>query len=185
MNKLRVLLAAAVCSFALMSPAQDTNALKTDLGIFEAQTGTVIVKGFGLIGSMSVGTDVITVRCKASTDVSSGHKAYGLIIEIAGNRSPRDRIFVDYDEIEPLLSGINYLNKITYDVTPLPGFEAAFTTKAGLRVAAYSARRQGGIQTYLQYGDDPRITLASDQMTQLYGLIEQGRTNLDSIRTAK
>src|ERR1039457_4957122 len=101
MNKLHVILAAAFCSFALASSAQDTNALKTDLGFFEAQTGTVIVKGFGQIGSMSVGTDVITVRCKASTDVSTGHKAYGLIIEIAGSSPPRERIFVDYDEMDP------------------------------------------------------------------------------------
>ena len=185
MNKLHVLLAVTFCSFILASPAQDTNALKTNLGVFEAQTGTVIVKGFGQIGSMSVGTDVITVRCKESTDVSTGHKAQGLIIEIAGNSLPRERIYVDYGEIDSLLSGINYLNKITYDVTPLPAFEASYTTKGGLRVAAYSARRQGGIQTYLQYGDDPRILLASDQMMQLYGLIEQARTNLDSLRTAK
>ena len=185
MNQLHVILAAVFCSFTLTSPAQDTNALKTDLGVFDAQTGTVIVKGFGQIGAMSVGTDVITVRCKASTDVSTSHKAYGLSIEIAGSPSPRERIFVDYDEIDSLLSAINYLNKITYDATPLPGFEASFTTKAGLRVAAYSARRQGGIQTFLQYGDDPRILLASDQMTQFYGLIEQARNSLDSMRNAK
>ncbi len=185
MNKWHIFLAAAFCSIALASPAQDTNALKTNLGLFEVQTGTVIVKGFGQIGSMSVGSSVISVRCKESTDASTGHKAQGLAIEIAGGALPRERIYVDYDEIDSLLSGINYLNKITYDVTPLPGFEASYTTKTGLRVAAYSARKQGGIQTYLQYEDDPRILLASDQMTQLYGLIELGRNNLNSLRPAK
>ncbi len=185
MNRLNVILAAAFCSLALSAPGQDTNALKTDLGVFEAQTGTVIVKGFGQIGSMTVGTDVISVRCKASTDVTTGHKAYGLAIEIAATPQFRQRILVDYDEIGSLLGGLNYLNKITYDVTPLPGFEASYTTRAGLRVAAYSARRQGGIQTFLQYGENPRITLASDQMAQLYGLIEQARNSLDAIQTAK
>ena len=185
MNKLHVILVAAFCSLALASPAQDTNALKTDIGVFEAQTGAVIIKGFGQIGSVSVGTDVISVRCKESKDVNTGHKAYGLVIEITGNNQQRERTFVDYDEIDSLLSGINYLSKITYDVTPLPSFEASYTTKAGLRVVANSARRQGGIQTFLQYGDQPRILLTSDQMTQLYGLIEQARNNLNSIRTAK
>ena len=185
MNKLHVILEAAFCSLALASPAQDTNTLKTDLGVFEARTGAVIIKGFGQIGSVSVGTDVISVRCKESTDVSTGRKAYGLAIEIAGNPLPRERIFVDYDEIDSLLSGINYLSKITYDVTPLPSYEASYSTKGGLRVVANSVRREGGIQTFLQYGDDPRILLTSVQMTQLYGLIEQARNNLNSIRTAK
>ena len=186
MNKLHIILAAAAfCSLACVSPAQDTNALKTDIGVFEARTGAVIVKGIGQIGSISVGTDVISVRCKESTDVSTGRKVYGLAIEIAGNPLPRERIYVDYDEIDPLLGGINYLNKITYDVTPLPGFEASYTTKVGLRVLAHSVRKQGGIQIFLQYGDDPRILLTSDQMTQLYKLIEQARDNLNSIRTAK
>lgn len=185
MNKLHIILVAAFCSLALASPAQDTNALKTGIGVFEARTGAVIIKGFGQIGSLSVGPDVLSVRCKESTDVSTGRKAYGLAIEIAGNPLPRERIFVDYDEIDSLLNGINYLSKITYDVTPLPSFEASYTTKSGLRVVATSVRRQGGIQFFLQYGDEPRILLTSDQMTQLYGLIGQAKDNLTSIKTAK
>ena len=185
MHRWQFALMGAFCSLTLMSRAQDTNLLKTDIGIFEAQTGTVIVKGFEQIGSMSVGADVISVRSKASSEAVTGHKIYGLAIEIAGNDQPRERTFVDYDEIDSFLEGINYLNKITYDVTPLPAFEAIFTTKTGLRVVAYSARRQGSIQTFLQYGDHPRILLTSDQMTQFYNLIEQARKVLDTIRTAK
>jgi len=165
--------------------AQDTNALKTGIGVFEARTGAVVIKGFGLVGSISVGTDVISVRSKESTDVNTGRKVYGLAIEIAGDPVPRERTLVDYDEIDSLLSGINYLGKITYDVTPLPGFEASYTTRAGLRIVAHSDRKQGGIQTFLQYGDRPRILLSSDQMTQLYGLIGQARDSLDAIRAAK
>ncbi len=165
--------------------AQDTNVLKTELGEFEARTGTVIVKGFTQVGSLAVGQTVITVRCKESTDINTGHKADGLAIEVAGQPPLRERILVDYDEIDSLLNGINYLNKITYNVTALQGFEAGYSTKAGLRVVANSVRRQGGIQASLEYGDDPRILLTSDQMSQLYGLIEQARNTLDSLPASK
>jgi hypothetical protein len=185
MNKSHIILASALCSLALTAFSQDTNALKTDIGVFEARTGVVIIKGFGPVGSVSAGTEVISVRCKESIDVSRGHKAYGLAIEIGATPPPQERIFVDYDEIDSLLGGINYLSKITYDVTSLPGFEASYTTRSGLRFAANSVRKQGGIQTSLQYGDQPRILLTSEQMTQLYGLIEQAKNNLDAIRTAK
>ena len=185
MRHLCVVLTVAFCSLAFASRAQDTNALKTHIGVFEAQTGTVIIKGFGQTGSMSAGADVISVRCKESTDVNTGHKAYGLAIEITGNNRPRERTYVDYDEIDSLLNGVNYLSKITCDVTPLPSFEASYTTKSGLRVVASSARRQGGIQTFLQYCDQPRILLTSDQLAQFHGLVDQAKNSLDSIRAAK
>lgn len=185
MHKFPFIFVAVFGLLAWTAHAQDTNLLKTELGVFEAQTGTVIVKGFGQIGSMSVGTVTISVRCKISTDANTGRNACGLAFEIASGDQFRERTFVDYDELDSLLNGVNYLNKITYDVTPLPGFEAIYSTKTGLRVVAYSARRQGGIQNFLQYGDLPRIPLSSDQMAQLYNLIEQGKKTLDSLRTGK
>jgi hypothetical protein len=185
MNKLRIILGATFCSLAWAATAQDTNALKTSIGGFENQTGVVIIKGFGQTGTVVVGADVISVRSKESQDVSTGKKVYGLSIDIAGSGLPRERAYVDYDEIDPLLNGIEYLSKITYDVSPLPGFEASFTTKAGLQVIAHSIRREGTIQTYLQYDDHPRILLTTTQLMQFRGLIQQARENLDSIRTGK
>jgi|SRR5277367_5403721 len=186
MKKLHISLMAAFFSMVTAAPALDTNSLKTDLGVFETQTGTVLIKGFSQIGLLTVGSDVITVRCKETSDVSTGHKADGLAIEITRNPLLRERILVDYAEIDSLLDSINYLNKISYDVTPLAGFEASYTTKAGLRVAANSVRKQGIIQASLEYDcDDLRILLTTDQMTQFYRLIEQARKNLDAMENAK
>src|SRR5476649_124774 len=143
----------AAFSFTLAATAQDaTNAPKTEIENFEMQTGTVIVKGFGPAGSLSTAAGIISVRLKESIDVGHGSKKYGLAIELgAGPR--REFFIVDYDELDPLLNGIDYLGKITYDATALPSFDASFTTRSGLRIVAYSAIRQGGIHTYLQLGD--------------------------------
>jgi hypothetical protein len=174
----------AICSFAFASRAQDTNALKTEIGNFEARTGAVIVKGFGEIGSVTAGAATISVRCKESADAGSGRKEYGVAIAFAENQ--RSEIsFVDYDEMDSLLAGIDYLSKITYSVTSLPSFEATYTTKSGLRIIAYSPRREGGIQTFLQYNDSPRIALTSDQMAQFESLIGQAKGSLDALRNAK
>ena len=184
MNKLSILLL-AIIAFAFAATAQDTNSLKTDIGVFEARTGVVIVKGFGQIGSVAAGPVEISVRCKETTDVSIGQKTYGLTVELDGNPFPRARVLVDDNEIDPLLSGLNYLIKINYDVTALPGFEASYTTKAGLRMMANSLRKEGGVQYSLQYDDQLRIELTSVQMTQLYSLIAQARKNLDDIKAGK
>jgi hypothetical protein len=182
MKKLHLVLMSVIFSLALSATAQDTNSLKTDLGLFETQTGTVLIKGFNQVGVLSIGAYEITVRCKETTDITTGHKADGLAIVISGNPPQRERILVDYDEIESLLNSINYLNKVSYDVTPLPSFEASYSTKAGLRVVANSMRKQGTIQEALEYGDDLRILLTSDQMMQLHRLIEDAKKNLDILR---
>lgn len=162
-----------------------TNAPKTELEVFDSQTGIVIVKGFGQANSVTTGEGTISVRCKESVDITTGHKQYGIEVELIQNNQPKDKIIVDYDELDSLLNGIDYLSKISYDVTPLPGFEAVYATKSGLRLVAYSSRRMGGIQTFLQYGDNPRIPLASDQVAQVRDLISQARTALAALMAPK
>jgi len=185
MKKLPIILVAALCSLALPVLAEDTNALKTALGVFDAQTGTLIIKGYDLIGSLYAGADVITVRCKESTEVNTGHKADGLAIELVENSQRPERILVDYDEIDSLLGSMDYLNKISDVVTPLPSFEANYTTKAGLRVIADRPRKDAGIKMFLEYGDHPRILMSPVQWVQFCTLIQQGKTNLDSLRNPK
>jgi hypothetical protein len=184
MRKFCVVLIAAGCVLAFAAHAQDTNALKTEIGIFESQTGVVIVKGFGPVGSVSTGAAIVSVRCKESSSAATGHKDYGIAVEIEVNQR-RGLAIVDYDELDSLLNGMDFIGKITYGVTALPGFEATFTTKSGLQLIAFGNKQQGGIRTFLQYDDGPRIPLASDQWTQLAKLIEQAKATLDSLRTPK
>jgi len=184
MLKYLIALIAVGCSMGLAARAQDTNALKTEIGLFESQTGVVIVKGFGQIGSVSTSAATISVRCKESTSAATGRKDYGIAIEIAANQG-RTLAIVDYDELDGLLYSMDYLGKLNFGVTSLPGFDATFTTKSGLELIAYGNKQQGGIRTYLQYDDSPRIPLASDQWTQLVNLINQAKATLDSLRTPK
>jgi hypothetical protein len=184
MRKFCVVLIAAVCSLAFAASAQDTNALKTEIGLFESQTGVVIVKGFGQVGSVATGGAVISVRCKESSSAASGHKDYGIALVIEANQW-REFAIVDYDELDSLLNGMDFLGKMTYNVSSLPGFEASFTTKSGLQLIAHGDKQQGGIRMSLQYNDGPRFPLASDQWIQLAKLIEQAKATLDSLRTPK
>jgi len=184
MRNLLVVLIAAGCWLAFAARAQDTNALKTEIGIFESQTGVVVVKGFGQVGSVSTSAAVISVRCKETASAATSHKDYGIAVVIEANQQ-REVAIVDYDELDALLNGMDYIGKITYNVTSLPGFEATFTTKSGLELIAYGNKQQGGIRTFLQYNDGPRIQLASDQWIQLANLIGQAKTTLDSLRTPK
>jgi hypothetical protein len=181
MRKSCVVLISLGCSLAFAACAQDTNALKTQIGLFETQTGVVLIKGFGAVGSFSTGAVNISVRSKATASLATGRKDYGIAIEIESNQH-REWAIVDYEELEPLLRAMDYLGKITFDATPLPSFDASYTTKSGLRVSAFGSNRQGAIRTFVQYDDGLRIQLASDQFLRFKNLIAEAKTSLDAVR---
>ncbi|MGD0746161.1 MAG: hypothetical protein ABSA45_13490 [Verrucomicrobiota bacterium] len=173
--------------FACAAPAQVTNVPPTELEAFEAQTGTVIVKGAGQIGSLAAGALNITVFSKESLDVSTGRKEYGMMIQMVANNQQEWRRVVDYDELDSFLSGLDYLARIDYNVTTLPTFVAGYTTKSGFRVGAFTNQRRGAIQFFLQAynAESPRVLISPAQLAQFQTLIEQTRKNLDALRTPR
>jgi hypothetical protein len=172
-----------LCSLLpLMAHAQSTtNAPATAIENFELQTDTLMVKGFGEIGSVSTQGGVVAVRCKESNNETTNRKLYGISVALTVNDS-RGALVVDYDELEPMISALEFLGRISYEVTPMPAFDAAFTTRSGFRIGAHSDRRQGAIQLYLQFGDTEKILLSPDQFTQFQNLITESKSSLDVTR---
>jgi hypothetical protein len=184
MRNLCGVLLAAAGFFAGTAPAQVTNVPLTKLEAFEAQTGMVIVKGAGLIGSLAIGALNLTVISKESIKVGTGRKEYGLVIELAENNQQVWKRVVDYDEIDSLVNGLNYLSIIDDKVTALPTFVAGYVTKSGFRVGAFTSQRRGAIQLFLQdyTTNSVRILVTPTQLAEFLGLVEQARKNLDSLR---
>jgi hypothetical protein len=192
MYKSKVLPAAVGCwlLLAVESRAQDTNAYAlapaTRLEALETNTGTVIVKGFAPVGSVSVSAGVVSVTCKEDTDTGAGRKEYGIAITVSVSNQFEDRAIVDYDEMDSLLNAIDYLSKIDWSVTSLISFDAAYTTKGGFRIAAFSSRRSGTIEFTIQSSHMSKgILLAPSQLGPFRGLIDQAKRKLDSIRKEK
>ena len=99
--------------------AQDTNAPLTKIEIFEARTGTVIVRGSVLIGSMSAQTGTVSVRAKESVEAGSGRKEYGIAVGMQEGGRPEDATVIDYDELDSFLNGIDYIRKANPSMTSL------------------------------------------------------------------
>jgi hypothetical protein len=173
--------------FAWTSRAQDTITNLTELEAFEAQTGTVIVKGAGQTGSLTIGAVDVAVLSKESLNVTTGQKAYGVAIEITENNRLVRKAVIDYDELDTFLSSLDYLARIDYNVTTLPTFTASYTTKSGFRVGAFTSQRRGAIQFFLQsYNTDKaKILITPAQLIQFQTLVEQTRKSLDALRTPR
>ena len=187
MNKFCAVFIAASGLFTFAARAQVTNVTFTELETFETQPGTVIVKGASQIGSMTIDAINVVVISKESKDVNTGRKEYGAAVEIRESDRQRAKMVVDYDEMDPLLNGLNYLAQIDSNATTLPTFVASYVTKSGLRIGAYTSRRRGAIQYFLQDRgiNSRRILITSAQLSQFRSLLQQAKQNLDSLRGSR
>ena len=171
--------------------AQETNACPlppaTKLEAFDTNTDTVIIKATAPIGTVAAHGGAVAVRCREITDAGTGRRESGILVDITSGDQLQDTMLIDYDELDSLLDGLDYLGKLDWSVTPLPGFDALYSTKGGFRAAAFGSRRTGNIEFAVRTTRvvRPPLLLSRDQLGQLRSLVEQAVTKLDSLRKAK
>jgi hypothetical protein len=145
----------------------------------------VIIRGFSRIGSVR-GEDGgnISVESKEFLDASSGEREYGMTIEVkkVGEPERKGTSYIDYDEIESLLKGIDYISKAEPSITKLDYFQAEYQTKGDFKISTFSRNGQtmvavsGGI-----YGE-VSVSLPLSKLLELKGLVENAKAKLDAIR---
>ena len=169
---------------AVQQPKGVPQESKTQLEAFEKQTGAVIIKGFLTLGVVS-GRGDISLDCMEITNVSAGIRQFGIVIEVKeGGRLERsDRSFIDYDEIDSLVKGIDYISKVTSKATNLQDFEAIYKTKGDLTVVLFSSS-SGKTEAAVKSGYIGAVTafISVDKLAELRALIMQAKQKLDSIK---
>ncbi len=182
-------IAIVVLAFAVgakQQPKEAQQESKTQLEAFSMQTGVVIVKGFSELGAISE-MGKITVTCVEITNVSTGTKHLGVAIDVeeSGRLERSDRSFIDYDEIESLLKGIDYISKVTSNATKLQNFEAIYKTKGDFAVTLFSSSfDKGGTGVAVKSGYIGAVTafISTDKLAEFRALIVQAKEQLDSIK---
>jgi hypothetical protein len=188
MTQKPLIFSCALLAFMLGSclcPGQTTNFVpQTKLEAFETNTGTVIIKAAGLVGTVSANNASLAVRCEEITDTGTGRKEQGLVLGIRdASTQLESTLLIDYDEIGSLVNALDFLNKADWSVTTLPSFDAVYTSKGGFRMAAFSSRRNGTIEFAVRNMRFPSapIVLARDQVAQLRQFITLAKSKLDAL----
>jgi len=176
------LLCASACS--AQGPQQkDSQAAPpaTKLEAFSAKTGTVIVRGYTTVGVVN-GMGTVTIDAREFRDAGTKLRVTGLSIEVkeSGRLERESTSFVDYDEIDSLLQGIDYISKIDQNVTPMKSFEAEYKTKGDFSVTTFSSR--GGISVAVSSGRFGKVSayLKISDLSQLRTLLQNGKAAIDS-----
>ena len=150
--------------------SQQTNACPllpaTKLEAFDTNTDTVIIKATAPIGTVTAQGGAVAVRCRQITDAGTGRRESGVIIDFAFAPQLAISALIDYDELDALLDGLEYLGKLDWSVTSLPDFSAVYTTKGGFRADARGSRRTGNIEFDVRSTriSGPRLSLSRDQL---------------------
>jgi hypothetical protein len=183
------LVAAALCVPVLH--AQDRmqeQAPKTRLEAFDAQAGTVVIRGFSKVGELrGVYGGVLTVQSMEFTEATTSKKEYGISIDVKEtDRLERtNRSFIDYDEIASLLKGIDYVSKVDSSVTKLENYQADYRTKGDFKISIFNSGKEtmasissgsiGQTSMFLKIGD----------VTRFRDFVASAKNTLDSLRVPK
>ncbi|TMN90058.1 MULTISPECIES: hypothetical protein [Pseudoalteromonas] len=144
---------------------------KTKLEQFSAKTGVVLIRGFQKIGSaQGLYSTSVNIQSKEFTNVTDGSKQYGITIEAFKENGKYDKqhtSFIDFDEINSLIQGIDYISKVKPDVTKFEDFQADYTTKGSLKISTFSSGDKlmaavtsgdiGGVAAYFNIEDLAKI----------------------------
>ncbi len=120
--------------------SQIDNAPKTQLEVFNESSGAVIIKEYtetGIIRS----TGTVAVTAVIFRNAGTGAESKGLIIETKQptGYSTRDaRSFIDYDEIDGMLSGIDYIAATDLSIAKLANFEASFRSRGNVKIVVFN-----------------------------------------------
>jgi hypothetical protein len=166
------------------SIGQEAKEPPTKIEGFIGKSGSVIIKGVG--EASAVGN--VSVRCLTFLEAGSGKKESGIAIEVSermGFGAVPERsatAFVDYDETESLIQGIDYISRIDKSATSLPGFEAIYKTRGDLRITTFST--QGGVKVAVQCGHVVTATsyISIGQLTKLREALAAAKSTLDDIK---
>lgn len=160
---------------------------KTKLEAFTGTTGVVSIKAYTKIGEVK-GTGSVEVRAMSFRSAKTGQEQSGIAIEVKGGRAYSSPAisFIDYDEIQGLLDGIDYISKTQNDVTEHAFFEARYSTKGDFAVVVFnneSGQRRVSIESGT-YGSHS-VYFGLENLAEFKSLLVRARSVLDDPGGAK
>jgi hypothetical protein len=140
-------LVALLCASSAFAQDQveQKKAPATKLEAFQSRTGVVLIRGYSTVGSIHGFGGDVTVDAREFRDGSNPNspRATGVSITVreTGRLERENTSYIDLDELDSLLKGIEYISKVKKDVTKLAQFEVDYRTKGDLCITVFNSER--------------------------------------------
>tara|TARA_B100001113_G_C20874073_1_gene519605 strand:+ start:61 stop:648 length:588 start_codon:yes stop_codon:yes gene_type:complete len=137
--------------FANISYAEE----QTELEKFSAKTGIVKIMGYTRAGKVLAGdrsySNYISFQARILGTPNKPETTKGILISVTDKDGYSGNSFIDEDEIDDLLSGIEYISKATKDITSLDQFEIDYTTLGNFEITVFN-KNDGSLGLFVQSG---------------------------------
>ncbi|HET6671273.1 MAG TPA: hypothetical protein VFH15_13675 [Pyrinomonadaceae bacterium] len=156
---------------------------RTKLEAFDERYGTVVVKGFTQVNSIDVrGVRVDAVELR---DTARATRVSGIVIALSGgNERPQEnRAFIDYEEIDGLLAGIDAVSRVNESMTKLASFEGKYRTLGDFEVGVFRQTRSGNaVSLTTGVCEQVRVTMSLDELVKVKAMIAEAKAKLDEAK---
>jgi hypothetical protein len=158
---------------------------RTRLEAIESRYERVITKGFTQYASLITRGVEIRIDAIEMKDTTDSTRALGFAVALRElNDKPREnRSFVDYEEIERLIKGLESVSKVNETMSKLASFEARYRTLGDMEVNVFRQTRSGTAAA-LSIGICDRVTalLTLDDLDKFRGYLMEAKARLDEIK---
>jgi hypothetical protein len=122
---------------------------------------------------------------------ADSNRAYGLLIEIRESSQSVTEIqsFIDYEEIDPLIAGLDAVYRANDTITKMPYFSASYRTRDDFGIVVFKQTRTGlavRLESTTINGtggiDRASILITLDELNRLRGIILEAKQRLDEMR---
>lgn len=132
---LTLCLAAVARGQSTVATVAITNAPRTRYEALNLTPDTLLIKGSSTIGTL---TDQIAypveIRAERVTDPYASNNLYAVSVRTTmGEHLQID--YIDYEELDAVIQGVQYISQANSTVTPLDNFETVIRTRSGLSIA--------------------------------------------------
>ncbi len=175
-----ILLLALVAGWTLN--AQTTNMPRTYFEAYNAVADAPLLKGMSVIGTLNSQINyAVEIRAEVLTNLLSSNTVYGVSLRTRVSAKQVEVDYIDYDELDGLIRGIQLISQTALSPVQMDNFEAAYRTRCGLSVLKVS---NGNKVTILLKSGDPLATrnqMASFVLDDLGRYLTAAKAKLDAV----
>lgn len=146
--------------------------------------GSVIVRGSTPVGSVTGLRGTASVTSWEIVDARTAVRVYGVSVAIRDNERPDDEelAYVDYEELDPLVAGLDYILKLENTATKLARFEAQYRTRGELSFYRFNTPNGYGTAVSIRERRGPRLVLRPAGLVEFRDLLESAKALIDEAR---
>lgn len=163
----------------------------TKLEEFDARWETVIARGSTQVMTLTGRNGTARVDAIELRDESNGTRATGIIVELreasrqdTTRSADEGRVFIDYEEIDPLIVAWDRLGRTDETITKLNNFESHYRSIGDMEISVFRQTPGGAVAAAVSGGvcSRVRILFSLEELSKLRWIIVQAKARLDEIK---